>query len=152
MTASADFSAYVRYTPSLSCQDSSLADSRPPCSKVWDTTTGECLVTLPHAHIVRTADISSGLSSSQSAPTSSPRPRVSSLRVLTGGHEKHLRMWDLSRVAGTEGGEAGTNEGVDECRRGAERDQPAHDGTIKKVLFDEARQCCVSMGEDRRIR
>ncbi|BGP54050.1 hypothetical protein JCM8202v2_001622 [Rhodotorula sphaerocarpa] len=120
--------------------------------KVWDTTTGECLVTLPHAHIVRTADISSGLSSSPSSSTSSPRPRVSSFRVLTGGHEKRLRMWDLSRVPGIEGGEAGTNEGVDEFRRGAGRDQPAHDGTIKKVLSDEARQCCVSMGEDRRIR
>ncbi|GAA5860616.1 hypothetical protein JCM3774_006229 [Rhodotorula dairenensis] len=133
ITASADFSA-----------------------KVWDAHTGACLVTLPHAHIVRTADLSSPTSAPPSPPTSSrpssPSPLSTSLRALTGGHEKRLRMWDLAH-APRDGSDASTSEGVYEFRRGgAARELPAHAGTIKKVLFDEPRQCCVSMGEDRVIR
>lgn len=125
VTASADFSA-----------------------KVWDTSSGACLVTLPHAHIVRTADISeSPLSSS-----SSPSAPSTSLRVVTGGHEKRLRLWDLAQ-APTDGSDASTSEGgVYEFRRGSAREKTAHDGTIKKVLLDEKRQSCVSMGEDRVVR
>ncbi|GAA5989149.1 hypothetical protein JCM10908_001184 [Rhodotorula pacifica] len=137
VTASADFSA-----------------------KVWDTNTGACLVTLPHAHIVRTADISGSTRSAPPSPSpsfssaSASSPSTSaptSLRVLTGGHEKRLRLWDLAH-APTDGNEASTSEGVYEFRRGPAREKTAHDGTIKKVLFDERRESCISMGEDRVIR
>ncbi|TKA54992.1 hypothetical protein B0A53_02465 [Rhodotorula sp. CCFEE 5036] len=123
-------------------------------AKVWDTSSGACLVTLPHAHIVRTADISeSPLFSSSSSSSSSPSAPSASLRVVTGGHEKRLRLWDLAN-APMDGSDASTSEGggVYEFRRGGAREKTAHDGTIKKVLLDEKRQSCVSMGEDRVVR
>lgn len=124
---------------------------------MWDTSAGACLATLPHAHIVRSADISTSgptpPTTSTPDPPSSPRLSPASLRILTGGHEKRLRLWDLSR-APMDGKDVGTTaaDGVYEFRRGVSREKTAHDGTIKKVLFDEARQSCVSMGEDRMIR
>ncbi|GAA5996473.1 WD40 repeat domain-containing protein [Rhodotorula paludigena] len=132
-------------------------------AKVWDTHSGNCLVTLPHSHIVRTADLSStssihgftspspSASPSLSSPSSDPSALPSQLRLLTGGHEKRLRLWDLSR-APRDGSDASATEGVDEFRRGGDREKTAHEGTIKKVLWDEERQACVSMGEDRTIR
>jgi hypothetical protein len=53
-----------------------------------------------------------------------------------------------------DGSDASTSEGggVYEFRRGGAREKTAHDGTIKKVLLDEKRQSCVSMGEDRVVR
>lgn len=55
--------------------------------------------------------------------------------------------------APTDGSDASTSEGgVYEFRRGSAREKTAHDGTIKKVLLDEKRQSCVSMGEDRVVR
>ena len=115
---------------------------------MWDTSSGACLVTLPHAHIVRTADVSeSPLSSS-----SSPSGPSASLRVVTGGQEKRLRLWDLAQ-APKDGSDASTSDGgVYEFRRGSAREKTAHDGTIKKVLSDEKRQSCISMGEDRVVR
>ncbi|BGP30239.1 hypothetical protein JCM10296v2_001991 [Rhodotorula toruloides] len=121
-------------------------------AKVWDTHTGACLVTLPHSHIVRTADLSSDSLSPASPPSPSPdapSPLPSTLRVLTGGHEKRLRLWDLSR-APRDGSEVSGTDGVDEFKR--DGGATAHDGTIKKALWDEQRQVCISVGEDRVIR
>ncbi|GAA5829553.1 hypothetical protein JCM11251_000201 [Rhodosporidiobolus azoricus] len=116
-------------------------------AKVWDAHTGFCLTTLPHSHIVRAVDILG--SSSSSSPTSPQPSSSSSLRVLTGGHEKRLRLWDLS-AAPSDGSDADSMEGVKEFVR--EGGRTAHDGTIKKVLFDEERGGCISVGEDRVIR
>ncbi|GAA5937559.1 hypothetical protein JCM1841_000572 [Sporobolomyces salmonicolor] len=104
-------------------------------AKLWDATTGHCLTTLPHSHVVRTADLSP--------------PSSSSIRILTGGHEKRLRLWDLAR-APRDGGPADPRDGVDEFR--AEGGGTAHEGTVKKVLWDEERRACVSMGEDKVVR
>ena len=153
-TGSADFTA---------CVLSLLCRSRPPHhpvrsvrSKVWDTHSGACLVTLPHSHIVRTADLSSTSSAGPLAPSSptpsspsSPAPLPSQLRLLTGGHEKRLRLWDLAR-APRDGSDADVQDGVDEFR--APGSKTAHAGTVKKVLWDEERQGAVSMGEDRVLR
>ncbi|BGP14045.1 hypothetical protein JCM10213_002340 [Rhodosporidiobolus nylandii] len=103
-------------------------------AKLWDAQTGSCLTTLPHSHIVRAVDILSA------GP---------SIHALTGGHEKRLRLWDLT-YAPRDGSEASGTEGVREFLR--EGGKTAHDGTIKKVLFDEERGGCISMGEDRVIR
>lgn len=51
-----------------------------PCSKIWDTYSGEALHSFPHNHIVRSVAIS---------------PNASHL--LTGGQEKKVRMFDLGR-------------------------------------------------------
>ncbi|EPQ26986.1 uncharacterized protein PFL1_05622 [Pseudozyma flocculosa PF-1] len=76
-------------------------------AKVWDTFTGSCLHTFPHNHIVRSAAIN-----------------ARGTRILTGGHEKKLRLFDLSRPDAEPDyllidGEKGT----------------AHDGTIKSVVW-----------------
>lgn len=92
---------------------------------------GTCLTTLPHNHIVRTVDISE-----------------SCQYILTGGNEKKLRLWDLSK-APADGTEASPTEGVLEFKNGAE---PAHAGTIKSAMFDEKRNAVVSMGEDMVVR
>ncbi|GAA6026832.1 hypothetical protein JCM8097_005893 [Rhodosporidiobolus ruineniae] len=127
-------------------------------AKVWDTTKGQCLVTLPHAHIVRAVDILSS-PSSPSSPTSpsspsSPSSCSPSILVLTGGHEKRLRLWDLSSAPRdgsdwTPSESEGSGSVVEFVREGG---GTAHEGTVKKVLFDEERGQVISMGEDRVIR
>ncbi len=66
----------------LSGGDASIAvtGSADFSAKVWDTFTGDCLHTFPHNHIVRTVAID-----------------AEGKNVLTGGHEKKLRLFDLHR-------------------------------------------------------
>jgi hypothetical protein len=93
------------------------------CSKIWDTYSGQPLHSFPHNHIVRSVAIS---------------PSTSSPRLLTGGQEKKVRIFDIGKPDAepdilSEGG------GL------------SHDGTIKSVLwFDE--NIGVSGGEDRVIK
>lgn len=87
---------------------------------------GACLTTLPHNHIVRTVDLS-----------------AQSRRVLTGGHEKRLRVWDLAH-APRDGGEL-SFEGMDEFKNGTSG--IAHEGTIKSACWDEKRSSVVSMAD-----
>ncbi|KAI5476496.1 serine/threonine kinase receptor associated protein [Pseudohyphozyma bogoriensis] len=92
--------------------------------------TANCLTTLPHNHIVRTVDLNRG-----------------STRVLSGGHEKKLRIWDLSR-APSDGSDASLDD-VLEFKNGEEL---AHAGTIKSAVWDEKRSSAVSFGEDKVVR
>ncbi|GAA6063611.1 hypothetical protein JCM10212_006228 [Sporobolomyces blumeae] len=115
-------------------------------AKIWDATTGQCLTTLPHSHIVRTVDLSP--SSSTTAPYQ--------IRVLTAGHEKLIRLWDLAD-APRDGSEAlATSASVHGfVDRALEREglgNVSHRGTVKKVVWDEGRGQVVSMGEDRLIK
>jgi hypothetical protein len=93
------------------------------CSKIWDTYSGQPLHSFPHNHIVRSVAIS---------------PSASAPRLLTGGQEKKVRIFDIGKPDAepdilSEGG------GL------------SHDGTIKSVLwFDE--NIGVSGGEDRVIK
>ncbi|KAI5290519.1 hypothetical protein KEM54_001299 [Ascosphaera aggregata] len=66
-------------------QDATLAATASAdfSAKIWDTHTGECLYTLPHSHIVRSV-----------AFPQQREPRI----VATGGVEKKLRIYDLSRA------------------------------------------------------
>ncbi|GAA5900611.1 WD40 repeat domain-containing protein [Sporobolomyces salmoneus] len=130
----------------LSGGDASLAGTASAdfSAKIWDTTTGNCLLTLPHQHIVRTVDFSSSSSLSS----------LSSTRVLTGGHEKLVRIWDLSRLgehSNLEGQEVG-NEAVQELRDSTTEKGTSHEGVVKKVLWDKERGCCITMGEDKLIK
>lgn len=145
VTSSADFSAYVFNSFfSLLFNTRLMGGIRNPYSKLWDATNGECLLTLPHSHIVKTCDLS--ISSSLSSPTQ--------IRVLTGGFEKKVRIWDLSKIGqlnmeGEEIGEEGVKVLVD---RELGNTGLSHEGNVRKVLWDEERGCVISMGEDRLIK
>lgn len=86
-------------------------------AKVWDTFTGECLQTLAHEHIVRAASFS---------PTAS--------HVTTGGFEKKLRLYDISRP----------NEPI-EIAPGS------HQGAIKSIIWTDP-NTVVSAADDKALR
>ena len=113
----------------LSSGDASIAvtGSADFSAKVWDTFTGDCLHTFPHNHIVRTVAINS-----------------KGDKVVTAGHEKKLRLFDLQRpdadaaLFQMEGG-----NGL------------AHAGVIKSVVWhrgSDAEHIVVSAGEDKVVR
>ena len=86
---------------------------------------------LPHNHIVRTVDLN-----------------AAATHVLSGGHEKRLRIWDFAKV--DPDGTANDRDALEfKLAGGAAR---AHDGTIKSAVWDERRNAVVSMGEDKVIR
>jgi len=89
------------------------------CSKIWDTYSGQSLHSFPHNHIVRSVAIS---------------PSASAPRLLTGGQEKKVRIFDIGRP----------DAEPDILSEGGGQ---SHDGTIKGVVwFDE--NIGVSGGED----
>jgi serine-threonine kinase receptor-associated protein len=85
--------------------------------KVWDTYSGNCLHSFPHNHIVRSVALS---------------PQVS--HILTGGQEKKVRIFDLSRPDA---------EPDSLCDSGV----LSHDGTIKSVVW-VGDHTGVTAGED----
>ncbi|KAJ8078543.1 hypothetical protein AAF712_001453 [Marasmius tenuissimus] len=90
-------------------------------AKVWDTYSGTCLHSFPHNHIVRSVSLS---------PSSS--------HLLTGGQEKKVRIFDLSRPDAdpdflTDGG------------------QFAHEKTVKSVVW-VGEHTGVTAGEDGMIK
>ncbi|GAA5845310.1 hypothetical protein JCM3766R1_000726 [Sporobolomyces carnicolor] len=168
----------------LNSKDASLAASASAdfSAKVWDTTTGNCLLTLPHRHIVRTVDFNVDASALHVADDELNGGGASShTKVLTGGHEKLVRIWNLDlrprrsrrRFPQNDTGAGGDNlegegEAEEEGLNGQEVGGPevvqelidpdtesgktSHDRTVKKVLFDEERHCCISMGEDKLVK
>ncbi|KAB8207017.1 WD40-repeat-containing domain protein [Aspergillus parasiticus] len=110
-------------------------------AKVWDTHTGECLHTLQHSHIVRAVAF----------------PMQTSPQVLaTGGYEKKLRIFDLSRSnSGSNSssptfpsstGENGTGVTSYEIGPGV------HGGTIKSIVWNQDYNILTTAAEDRKIR
>jgi serine-threonine kinase receptor-associated protein len=84
---------------------------------VWDTFSGDVLHSFPHDHIVRTVALSPGTT-----------------HLLTGGHEKKVRIFDLGRpdadpVLLLAGGDT------------------SHEGTLKSVVWIDDRTG-ASAGED----
>ncbi|PWZ00307.1 WD40 repeat-like protein [Testicularia cyperi] len=120
----------------LSGGDASMAvtGSADFSAKVWDTFTGDCLHTFPHNHIVRTVAIN--------APGT---------KILTGGHEKKLRLFDLQRP------DAQPDYFVFDDTKGV-----AHDGVIKSSVWHRNgsgaagtsgdSNVVVSAGEDKVVR
>ncbi|CEP16447.1 hypothetical protein [Parasitella parasitica] len=86
-------------------------------AKVWDTVSGKELHTFVHKHIVRTADFN-----------------TDNTKILTGGQEKKLRIFDLYRP------EAPATE------------LEGHNDTIKAVVWDEANHQILSVGGDSNVR
>ncbi|THV69145.1 WD repeat protein [Aureobasidium pullulans] len=100
-------------------------------AKVWDTFTGEQLHTLQHNHIVRAV----AFPALQDRPTS----------LATGGMEKKLRIWDLTRVGVSNGASS-----VDECY---EVGAGEHGQTIKSIVWSAANPNILTTAcDDKKLR
>ena len=114
VTGSADFTASV-CLPSF-CSVPNLRGVS-IFSKVWDTFTGQSILTLSHNHIVRSVDISS-----------------KATHLVSGGQEKKLRLFDIQHP------DTPSFFTTPELK-----DQGlAHSENIKSVIYDEANQQIVS--------
>jgi len=100
-------------------------------AKVWDTFTGEQLHTLQHNHIVRAV----AFPALQDRPTS----------LATGGMEKKLRIWDLTRAGVSNGASSG-----DECY---EVGAGEHGQTIKSIVWSAANPNILTTAcDDKKLR
>ena len=121
-------------------------------SKVWDTHTGECLHTLQHNHIVRAV----------SFPLQK-HPEV----VATGGHEKKLRLFDLTRGGSSAPGSNGTSTSttsptptptvdgigtVVQASSGLEVGAGIHTATIKSIVWNRDYNILTTAAEDQKSR
>ncbi|KAK5701417.1 hypothetical protein LTR17_022610 [Elasticomyces elasticus] len=131
--------------------DSSLAatGSADFSAKVWDTFTGECLVTLPHGHIVRAVAFPPG--GEEGEGEGGGRPRW----LATGGMEKKLLIFDLSRIVDGEGdgGADGGGAAVDG------KDVPVyevgagvHGGAIKSIVWSRDPNILTTASDDKVLR
>ncbi|KAF2770710.1 WD40 repeat-like protein [Teratosphaeria nubilosa] len=111
-------------------------------AKVWDTFTGECLGSLEHNHIVRAVAF----------PGLEGRPGV----LATGGMEKRLRVWDLSRITNA----TSTSNGTNGTANGATAaDTPSyeigsgeHQGAIKSIVWSRDPNVLTTAADDKKIR
>ncbi|KAL4964914.1 WD40 repeat domain-containing protein [Aspergillus stella-maris] len=108
-------------------------------AKVWDTHTGDCLHTLQHNHIVRAVAF----------------PLQHSPQILaTGGYEKKLRIFDLTRGGGSESPSTASSATA------AEESSPAsyeigpgvHGGIIKSIVWNRDYNILTTAADDRKIR
>ncbi|KAI3626180.1 hypothetical protein CBS9595_001541 [Malassezia furfur] len=102
-------------------------------AKVWDTYSGECVQTFTHNHIVRSVAVNSA-----------------GTQMLTGGHEKKLRLFDLQHIKGNSAEDAQ----VFAPRLGSD-DGTTHSGTIRSVVLGRgtsgAENVVVTAAEDKCI-
>lgn len=117
-SGSADFTAYVMF---FYIKIIFILLTIGGSSKIWDTYSGDCLQSFPHNHIVRSVALS---------PSSS--------HLLTGGQEKKVRIFDLSRPEA---------EPDFLCDSGL----LSHEGTVKSVLW-VGEHTGVTAGEDCRVK
>jgi len=114
-------------------------------AKVWDTTTGETLHTLTHNHVVKAV-----------AFPPQAQPQI----LATGGAEKKLRIWDLSRAGGREANSTnGTNGTLPaESPEGStsapcwEVGAGVHQGTINSIVWSPDSHVLVTAAEDKKLR
>lgn len=112
--------------------------------KVWDTHTGECLHTLQHAHIVR----------SVAFPVQAA-PQI----LATGGMEKKLRIFDLSRSHVSNSSSPTSPSGLNTPNGAStpaatsyEIGPGVHDGTIKSIIWYHDYNILVTAADDRKVR
>jgi len=111
-------------------------------AKVWDTYTGETLYTIQHAHVVRAVAF----------------PPESGTLLATGGTDKKLYIFDLTKVAqaGANGTPTSTGAGVDSTinaqESGFEIGPGVHKGTIKAVVWTRDPNIIVTAADDKVIR
>lgn len=123
------------WSAKLSGRDASRAvtGSADFSAKVWDTYTGECVQTFTHNHIVRSVAVNRA-----------------GTQMLTGGHEKKLRLFDLQRPAGGSADEALVFKPSPGCESGT-----THKGIIRSVVLGRgtngAENTVVTAAEDKSI-
>ena len=101
-------------------------------AKIWDATDGNCLLTLPHDHIVRCVDLNSD-----------------GTKAVTGGHEKKLRVWNIEDLLMDPSAASSSSSNKQFTQSNG---KPAHDGVIKSVVWDERNNVIISAGEDRCVK
>jgi serine-threonine kinase receptor-associated protein len=106
-------------------------------AKVWDTHTGECLHTLQHAHICRAV-----------AFPIQPNPQV----LATGGVEKKLRIFDLTRGGDNSTASSPTGAQPNTDPTSYEIGPGVHGGTIKSIIWNRDYNILTTAAEDRKIR
>lgn len=113
-------------------------------AKVWNTRTGEDLVTLKHDHIVRAVAFPPG-----------PFPRL----LATGGYEKKLRIFDLSHLTSSSSSTGPVEVGLahgnghSEQLHSYEIGQGVHQGTIKSIVWSENDpNTLITAADDKKIR
>lgn len=107
-------------------------------AKVWDTFTGETLHTLQHNHIVRAV-----------AFPPQQKPQV----LATGGMEKKLRIFDLSRTVQTPGGSMTNGLSSDlETPPSYEIGAGEHQGAIKSIIWSRDPNIMTTAADDKKIR
>ncbi|KAH0537470.1 hypothetical protein FGG08_005733 [Glutinoglossum americanum] len=113
-------------------------------AKVWDTHTGETIHTLQHAHIVRAVAF----------PTN-PHPTI----LATGGAEKKLRIFDLSRSTTASpasplppGNNSAATNGAAATTPSYEIGPNVHNGTIKSIVWGTDSNILVTAADDKIVR
>jgi serine-threonine kinase receptor-associated protein len=107
-------------------------------ARVWDTYTGETLHTLQHDHIVRAV-----------AFPPNDRPQM----LATGGVEKKLRIFDLSRTVTSANSSGDSPNGIqNETPSSYEIGADEHKGTIKSIVWTHDPNIMVSAADDKKIR
>ncbi|KAL8907317.1 MAG: hypothetical protein Q9207_001494 [Kuettlingeria erythrocarpa] len=110
-------------------------------AKIWDTHTGECLHTLTHGHIVRAVSF-----------PSQPRPQL----VATGGFEKKLRIFDLSRSLSSKSTSSfpssPNDSGPSSPSPGYEVGPGIHEGNIKSVIWSADLNILITAADDKYVR
>jgi len=101
-------------------------------AKVWDTFTGETLATLQHNHIVRAVAFPPG-----------PRPGV----LATGGMEKKLRVFDISRAT-SDSAQPGEGDTSPSYEIGA----GDHTAAIKSVIWTRDPNILTTASDDKTLR
>lgn len=113
----------------------------PLYSKIWDTHTGECLHTLPHGHIVRAVTF-----------PSQPRPQL----VATGGFEKKLRIFDLTRPSSSSSASSSptspNGSGPSSPTPSYEIGPGVHGGNIKSVIWSMDLNIIITAADDKFVR
>ncbi|KAF2758933.1 WD repeat protein [Pseudovirgaria hyperparasitica] len=105
-------------------------------ARVWDTRTGEALHTLQHNHVVRAV-----------AFPNQPRPQI----LATGGVEKKLRIFDLSRSASSSPVTANELSSA-ASTPSYEIGLGVHGGTIKSIVWGNDPNILITACEDKKIR
>lgn len=131
-----------RLSPDASTAATASADFT---AKIWDTHSGETLYTIQHNHIVRAVAF----------------PPDSGNLLATGGMEKKLRIFDLSRVntiSAPAGQASSGNNGSTSDRttinsdEGFEVGPNIHKGTIKSIVWTRDPNVLVTAADDKIIR
>lgn len=120
----------ARLSPDASYAATASADFT---ARVWNTHTGESLLTIKHDHVLRAVAFS-----------------PSGTLLATGGMEKKLRIFELERLINTEVSPGSDN--VIDANSGREIGAGVHQGSIKSIIWTRDPNVLVTAADDKMIR